>query len=93
MAGYGPRPGDSFAEWLPLSADLVRGLNAWNDRWSDALGDLGAHMEGWLDEGAELARLVQLEAERAGEDIQVIYWHDRSRNPRHGRLGERAPEL
>lgn len=92
MAGYGPRPGDSFAERLRLSGVLVRRLNAWNDRWSDALGDLRDQTDDWLDEGAELARLVQLEAELAGENIQVIYWHDRSRNPRHGSLGKRAPE-
>ena len=92
MAEYETRPGDDFAALLPLSTELVNRLNAWNERYESALGDLGNSSAEWLDEGAELARLVQLEAEQAGEHIQVIYWHDRSRNPRHGSHGRPAPQ-
>lgn len=96
QAGYFTRPGDDFAALLPLSADLVNRLNAWNESW-EASAPYEAHAvwteaDDWLAEGAELARLVQLEAEQAGMNIQVTYRHDRSRNPRRGPLSDRKHE-
>ncbi len=68
-----------------MSGGLVDRLNAWEQQWASALEGLRESEAQWLDEGAELARLVQSEAERNGENVQVIYWHDRSRNPPHGK--------
>lgn len=83
-AEYFTRPGDDFAALLPLSADLVQRLNAWNERWESGPTESVQEDRAWLDEGAELARLVQLEADEGGHYIQVIYGPDRSRNPKHG---------
>ena len=68
----------------------MRRLNAWNNHWQSG-GSL-EQPDAWLSEGAELARLLQLQAEQAGENVQVVYWHDKSRNPRYGSLNPRHGE-
>lgn len=88
-AEHGTAPGSQLGELLPLSAGLVARIDAWNERWSAAEGRLGDGEARWLDEGAELARWIQQEADAAGQDVQVIYLHDRSRNPRQGAQGGR----
>jgi len=83
-------PGSQFGEHLPLSVDLVARIDAWNERWSAAEGRLGDGEARWLDKGAELAQLIQQEADAAGQDVQVVYLHGRSRNPRQGAQGGRS---
>ena len=92
IAGHTGGLGFQLASLLSLSPSLVTKLNAWEEHWASQLDDPGSDVDRWLDDGAELARLVQMEAEQAGQDIQVIYSHDRSRNPRHGSLGPPAAD-
>ena len=90
------RPGDDLGTLLALSTELVDSLNAWNERYEAAPrepGDVWVGADEWLNEGVELARLVQLEADQAGEDVQVIYYHDRSRNPQRGSGSKELPHI
>jgi hypothetical protein len=92
IAGHTGGLGHQLASLLALSPSLIHRLNVWEEIWASELGDLDSDVARWLDDGAELARLVQLEAEQAGQDVQVIYFHDRSRNPRRGSLGPPAAD-
>ena len=56
--------GDGLASLLPLTEELVRRLNAWNHHWQS--GGSREQPDAWLSEGAELARLLQLQGGASG---------------------------